>query len=163
MTINNLGSGKAQNRSHIKILKRCSDIFVPFLTASIKETLNSANLPDDLKLADITPIHKKPIASCLCYLKILIELSMTSFPASLMIYSRKKSLVLSSSLLPLNNIWKLAKDQKNRPWSSTIDLSKAFNYMPNNLLIAKLDGCLWSWFHYYTSNRKLCEEQKEKN
>ena len=32
--INNLGSGKAH---------RCSDIFVPFLTASINNTLNSAN------------------------------------------------------------------------------------------------------------------------
>ena len=46
MTINNLGSGKAQNRSYrpIIVLKRCFDIFVPFLTASIKDTLNSANL-----------------------------------------------------------------------------------------------------------------------
>ena len=48
--INNLGSGKAQSSLDIpaKVLKRCSDIFVPFLTASLNDTLNSANFPDDL-------------------------------------------------------------------------------------------------------------------
>jgi len=41
-------------------LKECSDdIFTPFLTTSINDTFQSANFPDNLKLADVTPIYKK--------------------------------------------------------------------------------------------------------
>ena len=70
---------------------------------------------------------------------------MISCPASLIIYSINNNAVIErgsvlSSLLPLEETWKLANDQKTIFGALLIYLSKAFDCMSHDLLIAKLDA-----------------------
>ena len=57
----NLSSKKATRKSDIpaKILKNSIKAYLPELTILINNCLNKGVLPDDLKLADITPMFKK--------------------------------------------------------------------------------------------------------
>ena len=56
-----MSSKKATRKSDIpaKILKNSIKAYLPELTILINNCLNKGVLPDDLKLADITPIFKK--------------------------------------------------------------------------------------------------------
>ena len=42
-----------------RIIKEDIDIFAEILCTSINNTVKSANFPSSLKLADVTPVHKK--------------------------------------------------------------------------------------------------------
>jgi hypothetical protein len=59
--IETLNKAKATHENDIptKILKNNNDIFCEFITMSINNTLTSGIFPDELKRADIIPVHKR--------------------------------------------------------------------------------------------------------
>ena len=59
--INNLDCSKAKQESDIptKIVKENSDIFTDFISMNFNNLLLTCNFPDKLKLANVTPVHKK--------------------------------------------------------------------------------------------------------
>ena len=59
--IRNLKMNKASQSSDIptKIIKENVDIFAEFLWKSINSSIKSSTFPSCLKLADVTPLHKK--------------------------------------------------------------------------------------------------------
>ena len=57
----NLSTKKATENGHIpaNILKKCVDIYIREITFIINDCLEKGIFPDDLKLADVSPIFKK--------------------------------------------------------------------------------------------------------
>ena len=48
-----------QNDIPVKILKFNANFVSPFISNVFNESIENDNFPDDLKLADITPVYKK--------------------------------------------------------------------------------------------------------
>ena len=59
--INNLNNTKASQDTDIptKIIKENSEIFVDFLKNSFNNSVDTNEFPSEMKLANITPVHKK--------------------------------------------------------------------------------------------------------
>ena len=59
--IRRLNKNKASQKSDIpiRIIKENADIFAEFLCETVNSAIKSSNFPNSLKLADITPLHKK--------------------------------------------------------------------------------------------------------
>ena len=59
--IKRLNKNKASQKSDIAItiIHEKADIFADFLAESLKSAIKTYNFPNCLKLADITPLHKK--------------------------------------------------------------------------------------------------------
>ena len=148
---------KASQYSHIptKIIKENSDIFSNFICESINNSIKSSMFPSCLKHADVTPLHKKcnkslkesyrPV-SMLPILSKVFERSMFKQMSSFFdIFSKyrygfRKGFSTQQCLLALLEKWKRSIYRGKVFGALLTDLSKAFDCLNHDLLIAKLNA-----------------------
>ena len=137
----------------IKTLKESGFTF-EYLTSCVNEAILSGKFPDSLKLSNIVPVHKKkdPTDKCnyrpVSILPLLSKLFDKIMYDQLYIYMNNflnellcgflKAHSTQPALFELLQAWQ--KELDNRGFIGTIlmDLSKAYDCLPHDLLIAKL-------------------------
>ena len=137
-----------------KIIKDSFAILTPPLTTLFNTSVEEAFFPSNLKNANITPIFKKddstkksnyrPISILPSISKIFERLmfqQMTSYVSNLLspyLCGFRKGYNAQHALLRLKNSLNKSLDKKESIGLFMMDLSKAFDCMSHNLLIAKL-------------------------
>ena len=157
--IKGITTGKSQCETDIPIyvIKKYPSTFADFISKSINESIDNRSFPNLLKLANITPVHKKkgsktekgnyrPI-SILPVLSKVFERIMHDQISDYFedIFSERqcgyrKGHGTQNSLLTLTETWKKATDEKKKFGALLIDLSKAFDCICHDLLIAKMEA-----------------------
>ena len=138
----------------IKMLVKSYDIISKHLSDCYNNSKNLQYYPTSLKLADVTPVHKKdektlaknyrpisliPVASKLfernMYNEIIefIENSLSPY-----LFGFRKGHSTEQCLVVMLEAWKRALDDKGVSGAILTDLSKAFDCLNHHLLIAKL-------------------------
>ena len=156
--INKLDPRKAgiENDIPVKILITTSDIVCTHLSQIYNSTKNENIYPQSLKLADVTPIHKKdaltslknyrpvsliPIVSKLferdMYSQILAYIETFLSPY---LFGYRQGYSTEQCLIVMLEKWKKALDGKKYAGAILTDLSKAFDCLNHDLLISKLDA-----------------------
>ena len=131
--------------------------------------------PEQAKIANVRPIYKKdkrediknyrPVSILSTFSKIyakFIQDSINSFVEKFLsefISGYRKAYSTNHVLLRLIEQWKSALDNKNFVGAVLMDLSKAFDYIPHDLLIVKLHAYGFSensltFFYSYLKRRK---------
>ena len=174
--INGLDSGKASDIS-IRVLKKCAQIFVPYLTNFYNNFIELGIFPDILKIGQISPIFKKgnpqllqnyrPVSTLPCFGKIFEKV----------IYTRIYNFCLSKNIIYENQYgfrshhstshavnYSIDKiicniENKNHVLGIFIDLSKAFDTINHDILLHKLEnygirGIPLTLLCSYMNNRK---------
>ena len=157
-----------------KILKISSEVSADTLHNLFNDMLKTGNFPDNLKLADITPVFKKknplhkvnyrPVSVLPSISKVFEKLMQKQISGYMSNYLSpylcwyRKGLSLQQALVSLIENWKRLLDEEDFGGAVLMDLSKAFNTIKNDLLIAKLYVYGFSkeslkLFHGYLSNR----------
>ena len=158
-----------------KILSDNYDIISPFVTKMYNDSNINMYFPDLLKLADITPIYKKddttnkenyrPV-SILPSVSKIFERNMYDQISnyidkflSLYLCGFRKGYSTQHSLTVMLEKWRKALDNGKLAGALLTDLSKAFDCLNHNLLIAKLhaygfDYNSLAYIYSYLSNRK---------
>ena len=158
-----------------KIIKENANIFTDFIHPSINASINNGDFPSFLKLANVIPVFKKdsknskdnyrPISILKniskVYERILfkqIGTYMDNFFSKFQCGFRK-GYSTQQCLLALIEKWKSAVDKGKSFGALLTDLSKAFDCLPHELLIAKLHSYGFSLnalrlIHSYLSNRR---------
>ena len=175
--IKNLDKKKASTFKGIpsKILAENYDIISPFVTKIYNDSNRNLNFPDPLKLADITPTYKKddttnkenyrPISILPSVSKIFernmfdqISIYINNF-LSPYLCGFRKGYSTQHSLIVMLEKWRKALDNGKLAGALLTDLSKAFDCLNHNLLIAKLhaygfDYNSLAYIYSYLSDRK---------
>ena len=172
-----LDTSKARQQTDIptRIVKQCSDIFTPYITQNIDLELKKSYFPDVLKKADIKPIYKKnsrteksnyrPVSILpnisKIYEKCIYEQLEKFFEP---IFSKhqfgfRKGHSAQQCLIFMVEKWKKCLDKGGIFGALLTDLSKAFDCIPHDLLITKLDAYGFDlpplkFLNSYLSNRK---------
>ena len=180
--LRNINSRKATGPDKIppKIVKMSANIIDSHLTNIINSDLKRNAFSDSAKIASIRPIFKgkgerteiknyRPVSILNCFSKVYerfihenLTSSVTNFLSDF-ISAYRKGYSTNHVLLRLIENWKAALDRNLFTETVLMDLSKAFNYIPNNLLIAKLHAYGFSFetttfLNSYLRNRKQCVE-----
>ena len=139
-----------------KILKQAVNICAPVLTMCFNNMIDSCIFPDELKLADIVPVHKKgstldkanyrpisllPIVSKL--FERLLAKQITTFIEkwlSKFLCGFRKGHSPQHALLNMVRAWQNCLINSGKVGAVLMDLSKAFDCLPHNLLIAKMEA-----------------------
>ena len=175
--INRLNKNKASQKSDIptKIIHDNVDLFADFIVGSLKGTIKTSIFASCLKLADIAPLHKKgrkdnkenyrpvsilPTLSKI-FEKILFE-QMSVFFENFLSNQQcgfRKGYSTQHCLLNLLEKWKNCVDKGKVFGALLTDLSKAFDCLDHELLIAKRNAYGFNLaalrlIHDYLSNRK---------
>ena len=156
--INALNKNKPTTSNTIpaKILKEYRDICSNFLHIFYDDCILKSEFPDAMKMADITPAHKKDDKTSKENYRPVSILSSTSKIFEKMIYEDvshymdnklspylcgfRKGYSTQHCLIVMLEKWKKALDKKNVAGALLTDLSKAFDCLNHELLIAKLDA-----------------------
>ena len=144
------------NNISAKNLVENIDICSPFITKFYNDSLSESNFPDLLKQADITPAHKKddrtnkenyrPISILPAISKIFERIIYEQISAYMNNYLSdylcgfRKSYNTQQCLLSMLEKWRKALDKSNVAGALLTDLSKAFDCLNHELLIAKLEA-----------------------
>ena len=145
-----------QNDLPAKILRGSSDIVSKYLSKIYNTATKETTFPQSLKVADVTPIHKKedktmkknyrpigliPITSKLfernMYNQIISYINKYLSPY---LFGNRKGFSTEQCLTVMLEAWKKAIDQKYKAGAILTDLSKAFDCLNYNLLLAKLEA-----------------------
>ena len=160
-----------------KLLKRAGPTLSTVLALIINQSLFSGIFPDQLKIAKIIPLYKKgdshvldnyrPIsllpALSKVFERVVFKQLYTYFTSKKLLY--KSQYVFredhSTELAALEFIDKISEDLDNGriPIALFLDLSKAFDTLNHEILLAKLkyygiQNKELSWFHSYLTDRK---------
>ena len=156
--LHQLNSKKATGFDHIlaKLLKVSADILAPSLTAQINNNIATSCFPTELKTAQVIPVYKKkdpldkakyrPVSILPALSKIFerrLADQMTEFFNDIFSHSLsafRKGISCQSILLKMMEDWRKALDDRKYVGAVLMDLSKAFDCMPHNLLLAKLQA-----------------------
>ena len=139
-----------------KIIIGCSDIVSPFIREIYDKALLNCEFPTLLKFADISPFHKKdertkkehyrPI-SILPIISEILERNMSEQISKFIdknlspyLSAFRKGYNTQHCLLLMIEKWKNALDNKKHAGAILTDLSKAFDCINHELLIAKLEA-----------------------
>ena len=157
-----------------KYLKHSSDVCGPILKTLVNQSIRNNKFPNELKLADITPTFKKDDATLVKNYRPVSVL-----PAVSKIYERiiqkqitshidkylspymcgyRKGFNAQHALVSLIEKWKKSLDKHGYAGAMLMDLSKAFDTLNHELLIAKLHAYGFSkeslcLVHSYLTNR----------
>ena len=165
---------KSGGKISAKILKLSSNVVCTFIKDSINHSIRSGKFPNRLKLAEITPIPKKGDNQCvgdyrpisiLPTVSKLFEKAManqlsaffeTKFSSLLCGFRKGHS--TQHALAKLLKSWQKSLDDGKIVGTVLMDLSKAYDCLPHDLLIAKLaaygvDHRSLTLLHDYLSNR----------
>ena len=160
---------------HTKILKQNSDFLAFHVQKDINASISTSKFPNDLKEADVIPVYKKksklskenyrPISilpniskvyeRCLYdQISKYFETRFSKFQCGF-----RKGYSAQHCLLAMIEKWKTAVDNGGVFAALLTDLSKAFDCIPHDLIIAKLaaygfDTNALRLIHNYLSNRK---------
>ena len=139
-----------------KFLKEYSQTYYKTLTKLVNQSIEECTFPDKLKLADVFPIYKKddrntaknyrpvsvlPYVSKL-YERIMkeqIQISIDSL-LSVNLCGYRKGFSAQHALISMTEKWRKIMDQKGFAGAILMDLSKAFDCLDHDLLIAKLNA-----------------------
>ena len=163
------------NNIPAKIIAENYDIISPFITNIYNECTTISNFPARLKCADITPVHKKdettkkdnyrPVSILPSISKIFerdmfdqISLYFNNI-LSPFICGFRKGYSTQHCLIIMIERWRKALDNSKITGALLTDLSKAFDCLNHELLIAKLEAYGFhhdalTYIHSYLSERK---------
>ena len=158
-----------------KMLVENKDIISSIITEMYNDSRNSSNFPNALKLADVTPAHKKeervkkdnyrPV-SILPPVSKIYEKNMFDQISSYIdqylspyLFGFRKGYSTQHCLSVMIDKWKKAMDKGKLAGALLTDLSKAFDCLNHELLIAKLeaygfDQASLKYIYSYLSGRK---------
>ena len=136
------------------VIKQFQHIIIKPLTECINFCLSTGNFPDELKLAEVLPIFKKhdkldkgnyrPISVLSSISKIYERILFSRMNAyfepifSDLLCGFRSNHSTQHALLRLIQNWQTQLDNKKQVGTILMDLSKAFDSLPNELLLAKL-------------------------
>ena len=139
-----------------KVLIGAKDIVSNYLSNSYNDSKNDQNYPTSLKCANVIPVHKKddrtlmknyrpvsllPVVSKLfernMYNQILNYIDKFLYPY---LFGFRKGHSTEQCLIIMLEAWKKAIDEKKCAGGILTDLSKAFDCLNHDLLIAKLNA-----------------------
>ena len=139
-----------------KLLKENFDICSPTLYNLVNKTFRENIFPNELKLADINPVFKKddatnvknyrPISVLPAVSKIFERLMLKQISLHLedhlspFLCGYRKGYNAQHALIALIEKWKMSLDNKGFAGAVLMDLSKAFDTINHDLLIAKLNA-----------------------
>ena len=172
-----LNKNKASQKSNIpiRIIKDNVHIFADFLCETVNCTIKTSNFPSCLKLADITPLHKKgrkdnkenyrPVSILPTLSKIFETIlfeQISGFFDNFISEKQcgfRKGYSTQYCLVSLLEKWKSSADKGKTFGSLLTDLSKAFDCLDHELLTAKLNAYRFDLpalrlIHDYLTNRK---------
>ena len=177
--INKIGLKKATGLDNLspKILRMTSDVLAKPITNIVNCMVKTSVFPDVLKIARVTPVHKKndtltienyrPVSILPAISKVfertigeqLVEFFDHIFNPMLSAYRQGYS--CQSTLLALTESWRQALDENKIAAAILMDLSKAFDCVNPMLLIEKLkayglDEKAVNLIQSYMSNHKQC-------
>ena len=161
-----------------KIVKMSANIIDSYLTIIINSILKRNAFSDSAKVASICPIFKSkgektkikdfmPVSILNYFLRVYerfihknLVSSVTNFLSDF-ISAYRKGYSTNHVLLRLIENWKAALDSNLFTGAVLMDLSKAFDCIPHDLLIAKLHACGLSFetltfLNSYLRDRKQC-------
>ena len=153
-----------------KILKINSEVLADTLQNLFNDMLKTSNFPDNLKLADITPVFRKkntlhkvnyrPVSVLPSISKVFEKLMQKKISGYINDYlsSYLGGYIKGFSSQQALENWKRVLDKKGFGGAVLMDLSKAFDTIKHDLLIAKLYAYGFSkeslkLLHSYLSNR----------
>ena len=177
LKISNLDSKKAIAPYDIptKVLKLSSEIVSGYLSELYNKSEHNNEFPNNLKLANIIPVHKKNTTSLLknyrpvSLLPIISKLFENNMYTQILNYIKiylspflfgfRKGHSTEHCLLSMLEMWNKALDDKKHAGAVLTDLSKAFDCLNHELLIAKLsaygfDENSLTFIYSYLRNRK---------
>ena len=166
---------------NIKVIKHVIFVISESLCTIFNQSLSSGTVPNDLKVARITPIHKKGRTDDVNNYRPISVLNIFSKILERCIYRRlsdflKKHDILyknqfgfreghstSTAILELIHKINRAIDKGEFTLAVFIDLSKAFDVIDHSILLQKLDyygirGIPLKWFSSYLDSRKQLTE-----
>ena len=135
----------------IKILKESGFTF-EYLTSCVNEAILSGKFPDSLKLSNIVPVHKKKDLTDKCnyrpvsILPLFSQVFEKQLRSALYLYNFLNKLLwgfckahsTQHALFKLLQAWQKELDNSGFIGTILMDLSKAYDCLPHDLLIAKL-------------------------
>ena len=160
-----------------KLLHFAKPAIVKPITDIVNLSLSSSTFPDSLKVAQVAPIHKKnsvlekgnyrPVSVLPSISKIFenaIEVQLVQYFDNIFnpfLAAFRSGFGCQSTLLRVIEDWKTALDKNEYLAAILMDLSKAFDCLPHDLLLLKLKAYGLSKpsldvLHSYLSNRKQC-------
>ena len=136
------------------ILKSTVNIHLPFITKIINVSFENGRFPDELKLAEVSPIFKKnddldkenyrPVSILSHASKVferIMYMQIDTFmrdKLSKLLTGFRKNHSTQHCLMSMLEMWKNTLDKGGYVSAIFMDLSKAFDTLNHNLLIAKL-------------------------
>ena len=140
----------------VKVLLDSVDTYLPIFTDIINSSIRNCTYPEELKLAEVTPLFKKadpfdkvnyrPVSLLShvskVYERIIFNQISTYFEAyfSSFLTGFRKNHNTQHSLLKMLELWKEALDKGKSVGAIFMDLSKSFDTLNHDLLIAKLEA-----------------------
>ncbi len=156
--IDKLSSKKATGHDGISanFLKLSKPSVIEHITDMVNLSFQSSTFPDSLKIAQVVPVHKKnstldkgnyrPVSILPIVSKIFersINTQLTDFfnnHFNTFLSAFRPGYGCQSTLLKITEDWKKSLDENKYVAAILMDLSKAFDCLPHDLLIMKL-GC----------------------
>ena len=157
------------------ILKQCVDVYLPYLTDSVNYSQRENTFPEELKHSEVIPVYKKldplkkenyrPVSLLPHVSKVLeriIYQQINTFmkdKLSKCLTGFRKSHEAQDLLVTMLEKWKKAVDKGEHVSALFMDLSKAFDTVNHDLLLAKLKAYGFSLntvelMRSYLKNRK---------
>ena len=150
----NTKNATGPDRIHAKLIKPAAGLLSHHLTNVVNQCVDNNEFPSAAKVAEVVPVHKKndnlnimnyrPVSILPSMSKVLEKLilrQMTPFLRKILdprIAAYRQGYSCQYVLLRLVEDWKRALENRKHVGAVLMDLSKSFDCLPHQLLIAKL-------------------------